>query len=182
MEKLSAIACLMLLLEWICILIVSITVLISARLLWAWQHLRYHPHVEPIEVAKPSISKPLNNLVKQVASIAQVKTPPIYIRRASMPNAFILAGIFRPELFLSDELLEQCQSIEALEHVICHEIAHIQHADALPLGLLTMGLQCCQLLPLPFMTHYIQRRIDKIEQAADKQANHLLNSINRRKP
>jgi len=167
-------------LEWMCILIASIAILISVRLVWAWHHLRSHPHVEPIEIAKPSISEPLNNLVKQVASIAKVDAPPIYIRRASMPNAFILAGIFRPELFLSDELLEQCQSIEALEHVICHEIAHIQHGDALPLGLLTMGLQCCQLFP--FLMHYLQRHIDKIEQVADKQANHLLNSINRSKP
>jgi len=169
----------MILLEWICILIASITMLISVRLLWAWHHLRSHPHVETIEVAKPSISAPLHNLVKQVASIAQVKAPPIYVRRASMPNAFILAGIFRPELFLSDELLEQCHSIEALEHVICHEIAHIKHADALPLGLLTLSIQYCQALHISCLANYFQKHIDYIEQAADKQANQLFNSINR---
>jgi len=171
----------MLWLEWICLLIATLAIGVALRLLWAWHRLRSHPHVEPIEIAKPSIASELRRLVANVADIAGVIPPPIYIRRAALPNAFIVAGTFRPELFLTDELLEQCSSLEELEHIICHEIAHIKRGDAIPLGLLTLGLQCCQPFPLPFLTNYFQRRINQIEQAADKQANQLFNSTNRGK-
>jgi len=169
----------MLLLEWTCIFIAIIATFIGLKLAWAWHRLRSHPHVEPIEVAKPSISDSLHNLIKHVAIIAGVNAPPIYIRRAALPNAFIVAGIFRSEIFLSDELLEECVSLEALERVICHEIAHIKHGDALPLGLLTLGLQCSQTLSLSFLANYFQNRIDQIEHAADMQAHQLFNSMNR---
>jgi len=155
---------------------------ITVRLLWARYSLRPHPHVEPVEIAKPEISNALHRLVNNIADIADVAPPPIYIRRAALPNAFIVAGIFRPELFLTDELLEQCDNLEELERIICHEIAHIQHADALPLGLLTLGLQYCQPFPLPFLTNYFQRHINQIEQAANKQAEHLFNNIDNSKP
>jgi len=172
----------MILLEWACIFIAIISTFLALRLVWAWHRLRSHPHVEPIEIAKPSISDSLHNLVKQVASIADVDAPPIYIRRAALPNAFIVAGIFRSEIFLTDELLEQCSNIDELEHVICHEIAHIKHGDALPLGLFTLGLQCSQTLSLSFLVNYFQKRIDHIEHAADMQAHQLFDSMNRSKP
>jgi len=163
--------------EWICLLIATAVIMLGVQLLWAWHKLRTHPHVEPIEIAKPAISRELGNLVTKVAGIAGIMAPPVYIRRAALPNAFIVAGIFRPELFLTDELLEQCESLETLERIICHEIAHIKRGDAIPLGMLTLATQWSRILAIPFLLNYFQKHIDNIEHAANLEAEVFFQTI-----
>jgi len=167
----------MLWLEWICLLITTFAIALALRLLWAWHRLRSHPHIEPIAIAKPAISNALQNLIASVANIADIAPPPVYIRRAALPNAFIVAGIFRPELFLTDELLEQCTSLTELERIICHEVAHIKRGDAIPLGILTLLTQWSRMLAVPFLLHYCQKRIDSIEHAANLEAEAFFQTI-----
>jgi len=172
----------MLWVEWICFLIAAVSITIGVRLLWAWHKLISHPHVEPIEIAKPEISYELTQLVAEVARIANVIPPPIYIRRAALPNAFIVVGILRPELFLTDQLLEQCCNLDDLERVICHEIAHIKRTDTIPLGLLTLAKQWSQILALKCFTTYFQKLMTNIEHAADKDAEVLFNNLTATSP
>ena len=167
----------MLWLEGICLLIATATIAIALRLLWAWHKLRSHPHIEPIEIAQPSIAKEMKQLVAEVANIAGIVPPAVYIRRAALPNAFIVAGIFRPELFLTDELLEQCGNLEDLKRVICHEIAHIKRGDEISLGMLTLATQWSRMLAIHFPVNYFQKRITKIEHAADLEARTIFRAM-----
>jgi len=163
--------------EWICLLLVVTVIAIGLQLLWAWHKLRTHPHVETIEIAKPAISQELGNLVTKVAYVADVTPPPVYIRRAVLPNAFIVAGIIRPELFLTDELLEQCESLETLERIICHEIAHIKRGDAIPLGMLMLASQWSRKLAMTSLANFFEKRIDRIEHVTDLEARTIFQAM-----
>jgi len=172
----------MLWLEGICLLIAAATIAIALRLLWAWYKLRSHPHVEPIEIAQPSIANAMQQMVAEVANIAGIAPPPVFIRRAALPNAFIVAGIFRPELFLTDELLEQCDNLEDLKRVICHEVAHIKRGDDIALGILTLASQWSRKLAMTSLANFSEKRIGKIEHATDLAAQAIFQTMETASP
>jgi len=158
-----------------------IAALIATRLLWAWYRLKLHPHVETVEIACPALATELNALVKEIANKAGVEAPALYIRRASLPNAFVIATILRPELYLTDELLEYCDtrpnSLELLMQTICHEITHLKRGDALPIAFLTWGLHAAGRASIRQLEMTIKERIACIEASVDEEAHRLLNSI-----
>jgi len=171
----------MILLLWLLTSLIILIALTASRMIWAWRMLRNHPHVEPIEIADPSIAEEMNQLIADVAAAAAVPPPALFIRRGMLPNAFIVAAIARPELYLTDELLERCDQCEnglnELTRVVCHEIAHIKRGDALRLGLLTW---CCQFFSTTGMKNLAGRctqRITGIEQLADKEADRLMQQL-----
>jgi len=161
----------MLLIQWSAIAIAMIALLLTCRLLWAWFRLRTHPHVESFEVAHPEIASQLNLLIEDVAKTVGIATPSLFIRRAALPNAFVAATIFRPELYLTDELLEHCNcNIDGLEQLtltLCHEMTHIRRGDAIPLGLLTWGEQWASSLSLVTLAGWFQNSIARIEEETD---------------
>ena len=180
MAQLQADDGLMLVLQWIAITLLIISLLAILDLALAWFRLTTHPHIDPIEVAKPEIAFELNQLVAEVAAAAAISPPPIYIRRAAMPNAFVMAAISRPELYLTDELLEHCDnSLEELTRVICHEVSHIQRGDAFKLGFLTYGAQWSSRLSLKWLKTIFQSAIDRIEQETDARGEQLVARLNR---
>ncbi len=164
-------------LAWICLLFATAVIVLGLRLLWAWRRLRTHPHVEPIEIAHPSIAHEMQQMVAEIAEIAGVAPPPVFIRRAALPNAFVMVSITRPELYLTDELLEQCSSLEELKRIICHEIAHIKRGDAIPLGLLTLATQWGRKLAIASLANFFDKRIANIEHAADLEARTIFRAM-----
>jgi len=163
-------------------MIYSIFILLLAlpaiRLTWAWYHLQTHPSIETIEIAKPEIAEAIHALTQQISQTAQVPSPRIFIRRATLPNAFIIACIWKPDLYLTDELLEQCEQhddpLAYLTFVLCHEIAHIQRGDAAQVGLLTYALQWTELLKLKPSCKRIESKLAHIEQQTDALAKTLM--------
>ena len=165
-------------LQLVAIAIALISLLATLHLSWAWFRFRTHPHIESIEIAEPSIAIELKQLVAEIATIAGVPAPPLYIRRAAMPNAFVVTAIFRSELYLTDELLEHCNELEngleKLTLAICHEIAHIQRGDALRVGLLTYGLHLSDKLSLKGLGKTFQSTINDIESETQKLEKQLM--------
>ncbi|MDX8397367.1 MAG: M48 family metalloprotease [Mariprofundaceae bacterium] len=171
MDEFKADGCLMFLVLCLTITLITVSLLIIIDLGLAWRRLITHPHIEAIEVAEPSIADALKQLVAEVSATAGVLAPALYIRRAALPNAFIVATIFRPELYLTDEMLEQCDnSLEDLTRVICHEIAHIQRGDAFRLGLLNYGILWSGKLTLKRLEGKFRSTINSIERQTDTQA------------
>jgi len=150
---------------------------------WSSYRITSHPHVEPIHIALPSIADEIQLLVEKVSYIAQIPVPETYIFRSQLSNAFIIASTKSPHLFLSDELFEECnelgeeQGIEKLEWTICHEIAHIQHNDALPVYLIETVHALTTTLKLNKFSQLIDKWADTIEKRADTKANKLYQSI-----
>jgi len=172
----------MIALQWFVFIVAGVAMLTALRLAWAWQRLRSHPHVEPVEIAKPSVAEELKRLVAMIADHAGIAPPLLYIRRAAMPNAFVIVAISRPELYLTDELLEHCDSIdnglEYLTFTICHEIAHIRRGDSIRLGLLTYASQWANLLGLHKLEKIVRKKIEAIEQQTDMEAERLVHHVN----
>ena len=158
--------------------IAAIALFVVIKLLWAWYRLRSHPHVESIEVANPEVAADLNALIAEVAAAAGIAAPPLYIRRAALPNAFIVAAIIRPELYLTDELLEECDGqadgLHQLMHTICHEIAHIKRGDAIKLGILTWLTHTVASFSMNSNGGIFQCKIELIEDAANVEADSLM--------
>ena len=170
-------------LQWTTIFIGSVSSLVAIRLSWASYRLRSHPEVEPIEIAHPELSEHLHMMVSHISNLAELQAPPsLFVRRAALPNAFIVASTFRPELYITDELLEHCNECEnplqKLEHVICHEVAHIKRGDAIPLGLLTYASQWSSSLGLKPVDQLVQSKISHIEKETDKIAEKLFKELN----
>lgn len=167
--------------EWAILTAVLIAVIIVCRLLWAWLRLKSHAHVEPVEVADPSIASELNQLVEQIARQAGVAPPPLFIRRAALPNAFVVATMLRPELYLTDELLEQCNAstnpLEMLTRVLSHEISHIRRGDALRLGLLAWLSQIFTGAGLRRLAARCTQSIENIEHLTDVEADQLMQQL-----
>lgn len=169
-------------LELFFILLVVLSIVMALRLIWATFKLRTHPAVESVETAHPELAEYLKALVSDIAEVANIPNAPhLHIRRAALPNAFIVASIFKPDLFLTDELLEHCNSMEngldELTMVLCHEIAHLKRHDAIPLGLLTYAEQWGDKLQLNGLKHSVQKQIQKIESETDKVANNLFQQL-----
>jgi len=170
-------------LQWAVAFVGSVSTLVAMRLSWASYSLRSHPEVEPIEIAHPELSEHLHMMVSHISSIAKLKSSPsLFVRRAALPNAFIVASTFRPELYLTDELFEYCNECEnplqKLEQVICHEIAHLKRGDAIPLGLLTYAYQWSSNLRLKPVHQLVQSKISHIENETDKVAEELFKELN----
>lgn len=150
---------------------------------WSRHHITNHVHVEPIHIALPSIADEVQAMVEKVADIAQISAPETYIFRSELPNAFIIASRKKPRLFLSDELFEECnelgenKGIEKLEWTICHEIAHIQHRDAVPVYMIETIRGLAELLKLNMLSQFLDKWISSIEDQADNKANKLYRSI-----
>jgi|GEM_PF-4514773 len=147
--------------------------------LWSRYRITSHPHVEPIHIALPSIADEIQLLVEKVSYIAQIPVPKTYIFRSQLSNAFIIASTKSPHLFLSDELFEECnelgeeQGIEKLEWTICHEIAHIQNRDALPIYIIEVIRAITSLLRLGSLTQLTGKWVSTIENRANIEANKL---------
>jgi len=150
----------------------------AIRLTWAWYRLQNHPSIETIEVAKPEVAEAIHTLTQQISQAAQVPSPNLFIRRAALPNAFIVACIWKPDLYLTDELLEQCEQhddpLSYLTFVLCHEIAHIKRGDAIQVGLLTYTNQWAELLKLKTISKRIEKKLNQIEQQTDTLAEILM--------
>lgn len=162
--------------------IVAIAFFVIARLSWASYKLRNHPSVEPIAIAHPEIAPELNQLIHDISKAANLDfSPALFVRRGALPNAFIAAVIIRPELFISDELLEQCDTcnngLEELMRVLCHEIAHLQRHDAIRLGLLTYIEQSSHVLRLKFTERFAQNKIAHIEKQTDLAADEIFKKV-----
>ena len=149
------------------ILMAATAALVAGFCLRAWLRLRNHPHVEPLERAAPDLAPSLNEMVRRMAARIGVEPPPIRIRRARLPNAFVVASFLRPELYLTDELLEECDQredgLDFLEQAICHELMHIRRGDALPLGALHMAAFVASALGLHRLESRFMDRIEAIE-------------------
>lgn len=172
----------MMLLQWLLIILALTSVLISIHLIWTVYRLRSHPCIEPVEIALPELSDELNQMLNNIAHAADISiTPSLFIRRAALPNAFVVATFFRPELYLTDELLEHCNEIEhgleKLTHILCHECAHIKRNDSIRLGLLTYALQWTAALHVNTLHLRIQHRIDHIETQADCTAKQIFRTF-----
>jgi len=167
--------------EWAILTVVLIALIIVCRLLWAWLRLKSHAHVEPVEVADPSIASEMNQLVADIATLAGVATPPVFIRRAALPNAFVVATVLRPEIYLTDELLEQCNAsanpLNMLTRVLSHEISHIRRGDGLWLGLLTWLSHIFTGTGMPRLAATCTQRIAGIEQQADIEVDQLMQQL-----
>ncbi len=172
----------MMLLQWLLIILALTSVLISIHLIWTVYRLRSHPCIEPVEIALPELSDELNQMLNNIAHAADISiTPSLFIRRAALPNAFVVATFFRPELYLTDELLEHCNEIEhgleKLTHILCHECAHIKRNDSIRLGLLTYALQWTAALHVNTLQHHIQSKISHIELQTDIAAEKIFKTL-----
>jgi len=163
------------------LLIAFLALAITTHLLWAWKRIHSHPHVEPARIAIPEVAPYLENMLADISSIANVTPPDLYFRRGHLPNAFLIATIFRSEIFITDALLEAANDkkdkLGFLTHVLCHEVAHIKNNDSIKLGLFTYIKNLAELLKLGAIeTIYIQK-ILLIEQQADITAAELSNQV-----
>ena len=145
--------------------------MVALYFLWVWQRLRQHPHVQPVEIAVPSIAQELNGVVSQVSAIAGVRAPRLFIRRAELPNAFVVASFMRPELYMTDELLEwldqQHDGTDQLYRIVCHEIAHIKLHHEIPMGIANMMQLVGKKLGIKVATTMGSRWIERMENDAD---------------
>jgi len=162
-------------------IILACTFLASASLLhlsWALYSLHHHPSIEPIAIAQPEISATLQQLLEQLSQLAEITTPDIYIRRAALPNAFVVASVFRQDIYLTDEMLETCDEqdnpLDYLSFVLCHEICHIKRNDSIRLGILTYAGWAATCLRLRNINAYIEQKTRYIEQQTDSMADKLL--------
>lgn len=155
----------------------TIALLMAAYVLWAWYRLHHHPHVEHLQVALPDVADEFHSLIRLVAGAAGVSTPDVYVRRAALPNAFVLAATIRPELYLTDELLEfldgQDDGFQRLVFILCHEMAHLELGHALPMGVAQFFELLGDKVGLPFIRKFGAHRIARMEEEADVRARQL---------
>jgi len=164
----------------ILLVIGTFAILLLLRSVWIALRLMQHPQLEPIEIARPSIAPAIYMMVERIATLAQIKeSPPVYIIRSQLPNAFVFAPFKKHKLILTDELLEESDSREDglifLEQIICHEMAHISLNHAPRLYTL---ISAKQLFPIPAFNRFADARLQKIEQQADTLAEALFLRLN----
>ena len=151
--------------------------LIALHLTWAWWRIRTHAHVEPLHIASLGISHELHQLTHELGQLAGVERPLLFVRRARLPNAFVIAAIMRPEIYLTDELLEEASLREDgddyLIGVLCHEIAHIKLNDNVRYGFWSYLDLLGSIFHLQAFCAVSRKRITAIEREADKTANQL---------
>lgn len=111
---------------------------IALSAIWLWQRMRrakdtilHHPHVQPLDEALPVHGELIRELVNDLANIATVPAPEVFVYRANLPNAFVTQLHRRPKLFLADETFELANrdrghTIDRLAAVIAHELAHLK--------------------------------------------------------
>jgi len=155
--------------------------IITLHLLWSSYRLQHRCDIEPIEVAEPEIAAALQQLLVELSQLAGVTTPKLFIRRAALPNAFVIATIVKQDIYLTDELLESCNEqddpLTQLTFVLCHEISHIKHNDAMILGLLHYADWILAFLHVKYLQAQIYKKNRMIEQHADASAHHLLRQM-----
>jgi len=149
----------------------------ASHLLWAWWRIHSHPHVEPAYIAIPEIEPYLSQMISDIAKLAKIAPPELYVCRAQLPNAFVIATIMRAELFITDELLEEANNLDNkldyLTRIICHEIAHLKNHDSIRLGLITYINNLSSSLHVRLIEQQCTLLITKIEQQADLTASAL---------
>jgi len=156
---------------------------IALHLLWAWWRIHSHPHVEPAYIAIPEIEPYLSRMISDISKIAEITPPELFVCRARLPNAFVIATIMRAELFITDELLEEANDqhdkLRYLTGIICHEIAHLKNNDSIRLGLISYIHNLSAFMKIRLIEKACSRRILKIEQQAHLTANELSQQYHR---
>jgi len=163
------------------VIIAVIALSIALHLLWAWRNIHKNPHVEPAHIAIPDTEPYLSQLISEISNIAGVNSPALFVCRAQLPNAFVVATIMRAEIFVTDELLEAANDrqdrLNYLIRVICHEIAHLKNKDSIRLGLLTYIANLAGFLKLRMVENKCNQLITKIEQRAHLTADQLFEEV-----
>lgn len=139
--------------------------------LWkANQHLINHQHVMPLIDALPVQGELIQQLIVDMSGCAGIQPPDVFIYRSRLPNAFISAIALRPELFLSDEALEEANEssspLEVFIQLIGHELAHIKLHHRLYHAPIMYIAQSTSFWFSPFK-RTCRRAIDKLESEAD---------------
>ncbi|MDX8414254.1 MAG: M48 family metalloprotease [Mariprofundales bacterium] len=164
-------------LEYFFVVVVLLSTMLVGYWLLAWYRVRYHRCVQPLAQAIPEVAGEIQFLAKRIALIAGVPLPQLFVRRAALPNAFVLATIARPELYLTDELFEsldeQPDSLDQLTKVLCHEIAHIRLNHAVTIGLWTIVQMAGNSLGIALFESWACQKIAQLEVAADQYANQI---------
>lgn len=161
------------------ILVAAIIIWLVLRLLWITWRLTKHPHMETVDIARPSIAPFIHSMVEKISQAASITPPPIYILRSQLPNAFIFFP-FKSRLILTDELLEEADQkadgVTFLEKIICHEIAHI----ALKHGARLLSLKLLEeLVPATLFKKCGEAWLSRIEDEADVFAENIFNQLNK---
>jgi len=153
------------------------------HLWWVWKNIRFHSDVEPIEIAfhDQELVGAIHNLVKKISEQAGIRPPALFIRRAQLPNAFVVATIMRSELYFTDEFFEEANNRDDKLHyflsAICHEIAHLKNNDHIPLGLLNYLKYLATTFGINRLAYQCEQHINRIEEQADCTANLLLENF-----
>ncbi|MDX8407917.1 MAG: M48 family metalloprotease [Mariprofundaceae bacterium] len=151
------------------IILFHITI-VSLQLWNGNQRLLHNPHVQPLAIALPVQGILIQQLINDMAKIAEIHPPEVFVYRACLPNAYIASMPLRPELFLSDEALEQASEsnspIEYMAQLIGHEMAHIRLHHALFHAPIMYLAQSRFFLFFPMRT-ICQVALKKIEASAD---------------
>jgi len=149
---------------------------ISLQLWKSDRHLIQHSHVMPLNQALPVQGNLIQQLISDMASIAEVLPPEVFVYRARLPNAYIAAMPLRPELFLSDEALEQANEsdrpLENLAQLVGHELAHIRLHHALYHAAITFIAQSQSFIFFPLRSLCLVS-LNKLESSADLEGSHI---------
>jgi len=141
--------------------------------LWkANQGLIHHPHVMPLAQALPVQGETFRKLIADMSACADIPVPDVFVYRSQLPNAFISAIPLRPELFLSDESLEEANEnkmpLDAFTQLIGHELAHIKLHHKLYHAIIMYFDQSTSLWLRPFKKA-CRASLQKLELEADKE-------------
>ena len=114
-----------------------------------WIKLRLQPDV--IDHYADETFSSVARILHQQASSLSIPKPVLHIYDSTLPNAFVVGGIWRHQhLYLSRALVTQLSQDE-IEAVIAHELAHIYHQDIVVNEVFYgMGMACLYLLQNTF--------------------------------
>jgi len=130
----------------------------------------HHPHVMPLAQALPVQGETFRQLIADMSACAGVSVPDVFVYRSQLPNAFISAIPLHPELFLSDESLEEANEsqtpLDAFTQLIGHELAHIKLHHKLYHAVIMYFDQSTSLWLQPFKKA-CQTSLQKLELEAD---------------
>jgi Zn-dependent protease with chaperone function len=158
--------------------LLAYTLGVFIRLWYCAKHLKQHIHVNSLERALPVNAVWVYKLLQELAHIASIDVPEVFVYRAELPNAFVAAMPLRSEIYIADELFEDANAshnpIATLTQTLAHEVAHLKLNHSFAHAIYTyLSYQ-----HIPTLSNFAKNKLQKIEQEADNEAERIAFQLN----